>query len=643
MKPIRRLIFLVFLVLLAIEVQGQRQIASIMDGFPEALNPPPLDGDHPEAKVLGPGLFGHIQPIREQYSPVSDLFAGTQEGRFYIRNSNSDKFLFSLPPEEGFYWHMDNALWSPDGRYLIAKQIDDLDVPEIKLEGAKPEETTFKKYSRAGQNIPIHQFYLVDSKSGKALKIEQKAEHPYVHVLEWSKASDQVFLLSSDRLMKEVHLQRIDALTGKATLMLAEKADTYLIGLDLLQGYSNRLQRRNLVTFLEDKEQFTWMSERSGYSQIYLYDFNGSLIRPLTNYPENGEVSFLEHIDDEKELIYFLAHSNPEKPYELQLFNTDLNQAQITKLVDTPGVMELHLPSGNDTLWVLRSKLPSTLQVDRYSPEGKYYDTPWKGNFSEIGENYFNFEYVTAKAADGKTPLQALILKPSDFDPNKIYPVVEYIYGANFVNVVPRHLFEPPLWEMNSLAQEGFITVFIDGRGTPGRGKAFKDFSYGKFGQVELDDHIAVLKQISKDRSYMNMEQIGILGHSWGGYFALRALMDAPDFYKAGHINAPAIEPSQFRVAIEPFMGCLPQNCPELYSKSSILDKLGNLKAPLMIVHGTADDDVPIDDSYKLIRLLDQMKYEDYEFIPYKGMDHIVMRNPEWLPNMIRFFEKHLK
>lgn len=643
MIHLRRLIFLFYLVPLTFYAHGQRQIAKLMEGFPEDLTPAPPQGEHPEAKVLGPGLFGHLPPVREQYSPANDQFAGTHQGRLYFRNANSDTFLISLPPDNGFYWHMDNALWSPNGRFLIAKQIDDRYVPEIKLEGTNPEETTFKKYSRAGQTIPIHQFFLVDSKSKKTLKIELPKNLPYVHILQWSKASDQVFLLAADRLLKEVHLLRINAQSGQTTPMLREKTDTYILGLDLLQGYSNRLQNKKLVTFLEDKKQFTWMSERSGFNQIYLYDYQGMLIRPLTNLSENGIVSYLEHLDLKNGWIYFLAHSNPEKPYDQQVFKSNLNQAQLSKLIDTPGIMELHFPSGKDTLWVLRSTLPSTLQVDRYSPEGKHYDTAWKGNFSGIGENYFNYEYVTAKAADGVTPLHSLILKPKDFDPSKSYPVVEYIYGANFVNVVPHHLFEPSLWEMNSLAQEGFITVFIDGRGTPERGKAFKDFSYGRFGQVELEDHITVLKQIAKDRPYMNMEQVGILGHSWGGYFALRALVEAPDFYKAGHINAPAIEPSEFRIAIEPFMGCLPQDCPERYDNSGILDQLGNLKAPLMIIHGTADDDVPIEDSYKLTRLLDQMDYKNYEFIPYKGMDHIVMRNPAWLPQMISFFKKNLK
>ncbi|MBD0824450.1 S9 family peptidase [Aestuariibaculum marinum] len=642
MKSNSRIIILICFLLLNSLTQAQQPFGNIMEGFPSAIEEL-FDKGHPQAKVLGPGLFSNSPPLIEQYSLTTNQFAGTQNGSFYIRAADTDSFTWSITPKDGWYWNIDNSLWSPNGQYIIVKQTDDRKVPEIKLSQDNFEKITYKKYSRAGQNIPIEQFYIINPATGAKTAIEQQPNLTYVHVLEWSNASDKLFLIAADRLMKEVHLQMVDANTGKATDMLVEKSDTYLIGLNLLQGYSKRLQDMQVASFWEDKNQFTWMSERSGYNQIYLYDYTGKLIRPLTNFSENGIVSSIQKIDKESRTIYFLAHSDKEHPYSSQLYKTNLKKEEITKVVDTPGIMELFFPYSKDTLWILRSALPKTLQLDRYSPQGKYYDSPWKGNFSSIKENYFNYEYVTTSSADETIKLRPLILKPSNLDESKTYPVVEYIYGGNSYNVVPLNVLDKWLWEMNRLAQEGYIVVFIDGRGTAERGKAFQDFSYGKFGQVELEDHISVLKQLGKDRPYMDMDRIGVIGHSWGGHFALRAVLEAPDFYKAAHLNAPAIEPKEFRVAIEPFMGCLPKNCPERYAMSGILNKLDRLKAPLMIVHGTADDDVPIDESYKLMKFLDQRNYKNYTFVPYDGMGHIVMRNPEWLPNVVRFFEENLK
>jgi dipeptidyl aminopeptidase/acylaminoacyl peptidase len=283
------------------------------------------------------------------------------------------------------------------------------------------------------------------------------------------------------------------------------------------------------------------------------------------------------------------------------------------------------------------------MQMEAYSMNGDYNGTTWKGNLSSIDKSYLNAEYIKVLTADNKTEIETLILKPQDFSTKKKYPIVEYIYGGNFSNEVIRDLLDPKLGEMQDLANEGFIVAFIDGRGTPKRGREFRDFSYGKIGQVEIQDHVAALTQIGKDRPYMDMNKIGIIGHSWGGHFALRAVLEAPDFYKAGHINSAGFDPINFRIAVEAFMGCLPQDCPQSYEQSNISNKLSNLKAPLMIMHGTADDDVPIEESYKLVAKLKALNYSNYEFIEYQGVNHIIMRHPEWKPTMIDFFVKELQ
>ena len=636
--------FLLFALLVALQhnIQSQNVPRQLMRDFPNWLD----DMDetpHPEAKILGPGLFTHTRPLTELYSDKKMLFAGTQNSNFYLRERNSDSVVFLKKPDNGKYWSMDNAMWSPHGKFIAVKQIDDNNVPEIKLTKTGPNEEIYRKYSRAGEAIPIHNFYIINVDTRETVAIQQNIEQPYIHLLDWSANDQKLYFLMSDRLMKNVSLNAVDAKTGKSTTLLTETAETYLIGLDLLQGYSNLLRRTKQFVVFEELKQFSWMSERSGYNQIYLYNELGDIIRPLTNLAENGIVISINAVDEKNGWIYFLAHSKNNEPYESELFRTNLKTIEIEKISDKPGILDVFLSKEEDTLLLLRSHLPTTLQIDRYSAKGEYYDTVWEAEPSILSVNKLNYEYVSTLASDGITPLQSLILKPLNLDTSKSYAVVEYIYGAPFTNVVARDLLDDWLWDMNKLAQSGFIVVFTDGRGTPGRGKRFRDFSYGQFGQIELDDHISTLKQIGAKRPYMDLERIGIFGHSWGGHFALRALLEAPNFYKAGHINATALDPKDFRIAIEPFMGCLPQVCPEIYAKSAISNKLNQLKAPLMIVHGTFDDDVPIEDSYKLVDLLDQIDYKNYEFNIYDGDTHIVMRNRQWLPQMINFFNKKLK
>jgi dipeptidyl aminopeptidase/acylaminoacyl peptidase len=372
---------------------------------------------------------------------------------------------------------------------------------------------------------------------------------------------------------------------------------------------------------------------------MYLYDYDGSLIQPLTN----GIFEYIVDVDLEDDWLYYTTHSDPSHPYNLQVYRSSLKEENIQKLSDMDGVIDAFVSKGQDSLYVLRSALPALMQMEAYSINGDYYGTTWKGNVSSIEKDYQYAEYPKVLAADNTTVLETLILKPRDFNPDSKYPVVEYIYGGNFTTEVIRDLLDRNLWEMQELANEGFIVAFIDGRGTPKRGQKFRDFSYGKIGQVEIQDHVAALRQIGRERPYMDMDRIGIIGHSWGGHFTLRALLEAPDFYKAGHISAAGFDPIHFRVAVEAFMGCLPQDCPEAYEQSNISNKLTNLKAPLMIVHGTADDDVPIEESYKLVAKLKALNYSDYQFIEYQGVNHMVMRHPEWQPTMIDFFVSKLK
>lgn len=620
---------------------AQRMMMDKIMENPPAIFMQQMMGDmHPNARMLGPGFFSNHRPYVEVFSPATSQFAGTEAGDLYLRAENSDQ-LKKFKPQAGWYWHIENASWSPSGKYLVAKQINVQGVPTITLKGRNDEVTT-KPYFRAGEKIPKDQFYILNTETGKTVAVKQNPALPYIHAMGWTN-KEELYFIQADRLMKEMDLLRADVKTGNLKLILKEQSSTYLIGLDLLQGYSNELLELDIVTFLENKNQFVWLSERSGSKQLYLYDDSGKLIRSITDESKNGVLERVVGVDDQQEWVYFTTHADSKNPYAMQTFRASLSKNTIEKLADKEGIFDVFFSAKKDSLWILRNGLPALLELDVYTADGKYLSTPWKGNTTILEDGYFNFEYPSVVAADGVTMVDALLLKPNQFDPKKVYPVVEYIYGGNFDKVVIRDLFNPSPREMQELANKGFIVVFIDGRGTPQRGKSFQDFSYGKFGQVELQDHIAAIKQLGKDRPYMNMNKIDILGHSWGGHFALRALLEAPDFYKAGHISAPAIDPINFRVAIEPFIGCLPQDCPELYKKLAITTKLTNLVAPLMIVHGTNDDDVPIEESYKLVEKLAAINYKNYQFIVYPGADHIVMRNPEWKPTMMEFFAEKLQ
>lgn len=594
----------------------------------------------PVGKIVRPGLFNHSRQVFEVFSENSEKFAGTFDGKLYSRKINSDEKSTLIPPDENWQWDIEGAIWSPDGKYLLVKQINVENVPTISLVSDSGT-TDEKPYSRAGEALPVHQYYVVNMETGEKIKVGHNLSYPYIHTVAWENSGESVFMLQADRLLKRVNILKVSADSGETEIIFSEISDTYLIGLELLQGYDRSLKEKNQILFLND--EFIWNSERTGYNQLYLYSAEGELKRALTNFEKNGIVDQVFRVDKKGEWVYFTASGNKIQPYQKQLYRASLKENRIETLVSKPHIFEALWGESDDYFWVFVSSMPYDLKIEKYSDSGTFIETQWTADLHFAKDAGYNPEYTSVKLPDEKTTVDAFILKPNDFDGDKKYPVVEYIYGGPFTTVIPRFQFEVAQWQLQDLANEGFIVVMIDSRGTTGRGKKFQDYIYGRMGQVEIADHAWVLEQLCAERSYMDFSRIGVMGHSWGGYFALKALVDRPDIYKAGHLSAPAVDPVNFRVPVEIYMGCLPAECPEKYSTAGITSNISKLKAPIQIIHGTADDDVPVSESINLVKALENEGMKQFEFIQYEGMDHIVMRHPEWQQKMTEFFVQNLK
>jgi dipeptidyl aminopeptidase/acylaminoacyl peptidase len=199
-------------------------------------------------------------------------------------------------------------------------------------------------------------------------------------------------------------------------------------------------------------------------------------------------------------------------------------------------------------------------------------------------------EEFIVKADDGKTDLHGVLYKPRDFDPQRKYPVIDHMYGGPSQARVSRSFGEGS-WP-RALAQAGFVVFAVDNRGTPGRSKAFHDVAYRNFGRFEIPDHIATLKQLAAVRPYMDLTRVGIFGGSAGGYFTLRALLTAPEIFRAGVSIFPVADLVDHNPMIERTMG-LPRDDPEGYEQASNIKLAGKLQGDLLLVGGTSDINAP--------------------------------------------------
>jgi len=497
-----------------------------------------------------------------------------------------------------------------------------------------------RPYSRAGEAIARPELYVVDRGTGERTRLDLgDGEAPYVHVAGWSEDGDALHVLRMSRLMDRLDLLEADPETGATRTLVSETSKTFIGGLPFLHGYADDLDAKSHVAFLGDGEGFVWTSERDGWRRLYLYDADGGFVRPLT--PAGAEVIRLEAVDSGGGWVYYSARPDPERPYAEALFRVPLGGGEPERLLDGPVLEDLAFGPRGEFLWVLRAGLEGAPTAELRRVDGTPIRTVWSAEEVMARRTTPRPEPFTATAADGETTLHGMIFRPSDFDPSRRYPVVEMIYAGPNQTAVPRSHLDPFLWIHQALADEGFAVVSLDGRGTPGRGKAFHDAFHGRIGQGEIADHAAALRQAAGDRPWMDMERVGVLGHSWGGYFALRALLTASDLYRVGVASAPAVDLEDFRVAVEPYMGCLPETCPEAYRAGSNTRLLDRLEGDLQLLHGTADRDVPVGETMELVGALNRAG-KPYDLVLLPGSTHLIPENPAWWTRTTGFLAKGL-
>lgn len=597
---------------------------------------PPPTQIYPKGKGVRPALFTQMDSVREVYNPVREQFAGTKDGAIYLRKPNQAAIqVIQQLPMNGWSWDIEGAMWSPDGQLLAVKQINEEGVPLIELE--LDSITKYKKgYTRAGQALPKHQYHLVNIASGTVDLVKHGQEHPYIHSIGWSADSKKMRFLRSGRLMKKIDILEYDVSKKTIREIFSEESNTYLVGLQLLQGKDEDLKRKKQVVFLDST--FIWQSESSGYNQLYLYDLEGKLIQPLTSLEKNGIVYELCFVD--KGFVYFIASASLDQVYERHLFRASLNQPNIEKIVVGPQLYLSGTSKHKDTLWIDRIET-YRFSVELYTPSGALIDKIGSADLSFLQEEGYQPEYLWVNAPGNDARMPTLLIKPKNFDPSKKYPVIEYLYAGSHTIFIPRFFLMNP--ELQFIANQGYVVVVSDTRGTPGQGKKYQDYIYGRMGQIEITDHAYVLEQLANERPFMDLDKVGVTGGSWGGYFTIKALLERPDLYKAGFITAASTDLSTMRVPVEIYMGCLPSECPDKYAQGDNTNKLQNFKAPLFIMHGTNDDDVPKEESEKLYKLLKSQGNENVELLQITGWNHFVGRNEEYLPKLIEFFEKYLK
>ena len=585
-------------------------------------------------------FVGH--ELVEVLSPDRGWFASLKDDDLWLRSTTNGQEVHLASGTEDYQWGSREwlpqrwASWSPNSSKLAVRRVDLRQVPKSPIVhwlGPKEEvEWVHLSWDRsAGGPMRQTELFVIDIPTGRQVRVDVGEEPDQaLNLLGWRPDGSDVLFLRSTRDKKTMDLMAADPQTGASRVVVRERRETFVAGgWDEWDGGGH-------VYFLEDGQRVLWLSERDGWKHLYLYDLDGHLLRRLTE----GAWPVLQIIavDEEAGWVYFTAHADPQRPYDTHLYRVGLEGGPFTQLTEGSGQHAVQIAPSKGFFLDTHSSVERAPVVELRQVDGTLVRTLSEANIDALRRElqWSPPEEFVVKAADGKTDLWGVLYKPYDFDPNNKYPVIERTYPGPTSTTVRRGFYPDAFG--SALAQLGFITLQVDGRGTTERGKAFQDVIYWDRGHQEIPDHAATLEQLAEKRPYMDLNRVGIHGHSMGGYTVIRALLVAPEVYHVGVASAPVVDLSaQWH---EWYMG-LPQENSEGYEYASNLLLAGNLAGKLLLVHGTSDTGAPFSGTMKMVEALIQAgKPYDLIVLPEEGHNP---RTRYRMDSARRYFQEHLK
>ncbi|NOZ73855.1 MAG: S9 family peptidase [FCB group bacterium] len=511
----------------------------------------------------------------------------TKDGSPNIINGH---FGWVYEEEFGTY---DGYRWSPDGNYIAFWREDQTKVPTYPLidyMGIYPV-TRFIHYPKVGEDNPSMKIAVVDVRKGKKrwMKLESGPDVYYPR-LSWipgnsgnSGVSANLLITKLNRLQNHLQLLKADAQTGKVKTIYEEYDPAWI---DITDD----------LIVLNDGS-FLWTSEKSGFRHIYHITADGKSMNPLTS--GDWEVSRIVTVDEEGGWIYF--YSKRASVIGQGLDRIRLDGSDLQTITPEEGWHSVQF-GPQHRLFIDRwstAAQPTTTQLKRTDGTlQKVLMQPDTSGFKKYGFTYPRFFQIAT--TDDSTLLNVKMTLPRDFDPNKKYPVLMYGYGGPGSQVVSNYWSGFSTYWYQLLSQHGIILFSVDNRGTGGRGKAFKNLSYGDLGKYSAGDHMEAVKYL-RTLPYVDPERIGIWGWSGGGYLTSLCLTRGADFFSMGVAVAPVID---FRlydtIWTERYMGTLESNSAG-YESANVLNYVDRFKGKLLIIHGTGDDNVHYQNTLQMI------------------------------------------
>lgn len=572
-----------------------------------------------------------------EFSPGNAYLAYTKDNNLYITDGTGKETAISSEENKGIVCgravHRDEfgikggIFWSPDGNKLAFYRMDETMVADYPIVDISTRIATEKsiKYPMAGEKSHEVTIGVYDIKTGQTVYLKTgEPREKYLTNVAWSPDGKFIYVAELNREQNHLKMNRYDAGSGDWDKTLFEET------------HPKYVEPENPVLFVKNNpNQFIWQSERDGFNHLYLYDVSGKLLKQLTK--GDWEVTDVVGFDEKGDHLFFIS-TNPT-PIDRHAYSVNVKSGKINRLTTVPGMHNIAVSRSGRYLVSRYSSHDNPGEADLIDTRtGKAVTLASARNpFAAI--NMPPAELGTLKADDDKTDLFYRMIKPADFDAGKKYPVVIYVYGGPHSQMVQnRWRYGSGGWE-TYMAQKGYIVFVMDNRGTTYRGRDFEDITYRQLGVEEAKDQMRGVEFL-KSLPYVDADRLGIHGWSYGGFMTINMLLRYPDVFKVGVAGGPVIDWKYYEVMYGERYMDTPQENPDGYREASLLNKAGNLKSRLLIIHGDEDPVVVLQQSLQFLKSsIDAGTHPDY-FI-YPGHEHnMVGRDRVHLHEHItRYFE----
>jgi dipeptidyl-peptidase 4 len=588
---------------------GELYLYDLNKSGKDALRKLTNGGAYPTDPKISP-KGAYVSFIRERNIWLIDLKTGkeiqlTRDASNVIANGIAEFVADEEMNRHTGYW------WAPDDSAIAFARIDETPVPMQKRFEIYPDRTEVieQRYPAAGDaNVLIT-----------------------LHVADLSKVGQQSAIRDIDLgAEKDIYLARVDWIDAQHLSHQRQSRDQRL--LELIETNLANNTQRTLITetsqswtslhsnvrFLKDG-QILWSSERSGFQHLYLYSRDGKQNKALTG--GSWMVEDVLAVNETKGVVYF--SSTKASPIESHIYSVSLKGGGVQKITKTPGYHRGKFSEDANVYIDYWSNPETPVQTELHHADGSKSITLVENNLDDKNHPYANYrdahrpiEFGELKAADGQV-LHYSLIKPTDFNPAKKYPVIVTVYGGPAAQTVLRNRavnFD------QYLAQNGYIIFSIDNRGTPRRGVKFGSTLFRHQGNVEVIDQVRGVEFL-KTLPYVQADKIGVYGWSNGGYMTLMLLAKHSDVYACGVAGAPVTDWGLYDTHYTERYMDLPKNNAEGYKNSTVFAHLDGLKSKLLLIHGMADDNVLFTNSTKLMAEL-QKRGTPFELMTYPGAKH---------------------